>query len=68
MSDKILTEAYAKLSALEEGEVPLDDLHDKAIDLLDDMLYALPEEEQYGEKGDILRYAIGRLQEVGRAR
>ena len=36
-------------------------LHDAAIDLLDDMLAS----EQYSEQGDVLRYAIKRLQEVG---
>lgn len=43
-------------------------LHNATIDFLDDMLASLGEEEQYSEKGDILRYAIKRLQEVGLGR
>ena len=63
MTDKVLTETYARLIAIEETR---DDssLHDAAIDLLDDMLA----NEQYSEKADVLRYAIKRLQEVGLGR
>lgn len=47
-------------------EVPvkenIDDIHTRAIDLVDDLLFELPEAEQYGEKGDILRYILQRLQ------
>ena len=48
----------------QEEQAPI--LHDKAIDLLDDMLENLTDEEdRYGEKGDVLRYALKRLQQVG---
>ena len=40
----------------------VDDIHTRAIDLIDDMLFELPQDEQYGEKGDILRYIMQRLQ------
>lgn len=40
----------------------IDDIHTRAIDLVDDMLFELPQDEQYGEKGDILRYILQRLQ------
>ena len=40
----------------------VDDVHTKAIELVDDMLFNLPEDEQYGERGDILRYILQRLQ------
>ena len=43
-------------------------IHDRAIDYLDDLLNALSEEDQYGPRGDMLRYAIKRLQEVGLGR
>jgi len=111
MTDKILKEAFDKLSAIEENdeledtpyqnykpeeandqydkktgkwsrsgqydhpdheeiEETRDDanLHDAAIDLLDDILASLDKDNQYGEKGDVLRYAIKRLQEVGLGR
>ena len=110
MTDKILKEAYDKLTAIEEAddyvpqskeererersmrdarnstgeedsrafdhvtgsnndeleEASSDDMHTKAIDLLDNMLNA--QQDQYGEQADILRYAIKRLQEVGLGR
>ena len=48
----------------QEEEAPI--LHDKAIDMLDDMLDALEsEEDRYGGKGDVIRYALTRLQQVG---
>lgn len=50
----------------QEEQAPV--LHEKAIDLLDDMLDALGEEDRYGERGDVLRYALKRLQEVGLGR
>lgn len=40
-----------------------DDIPTKAIELIDDTLAGLGEEEQYGERGDILRYILTRLQE-----
>jgi hypothetical protein len=39
-----------------------DDIPTKAIDWVDDVLDSLSEEDQYGEKGDILRYILQRLQ------
>lgn len=40
-----------------------DSIHDKTIDFLDDMLAGLDRNDQYGEKGDMLRYALTRLQQ-----
>ena len=40
-----------------------DDTATKAIELIDDTLAGLSEEEQYGERGDILRYILTKLQE-----
>lgn len=37
-------------------------MHSVAIDYVDDMLAQLNDEEQYGEKGDVLRYIIAKLQ------
>lgn len=65
MSDKLLKEAFDKLTAIEEATG--DDIHTQAIDLLDDML-ASSGDDYYSEKGEILRYAIRRLQEVGAGR
>ena len=63
MSDKILKEAFDKISAIEEA---MDDsIHDKTIDFLDDMLAGLDKNEQYGERGDMLRYALTTLQAIG---
>jgi Tfp pilus assembly protein PilP len=56
------------MNKLGENDGSIDSIHDKAIDLLDDILDSLGEEERYGEKGDILRYALKRLQEVGLGR
>lgn len=44
------------------NEVAGDTIQDKAIDWIDDLLAALPEKEQYGEKGDILRFILKRIQ------
>jgi hypothetical protein len=41
----------------------VDDIPTKAIELIDDALAGLSEEEQYGERGDILRYILQRLQQ-----
>ena len=56
-----LTKRTPKKKRVKESD---DNLHDAAIDLLDDMLA----DEQYSEQGDVLRYAIKRLQEVGLGR
>ncbi len=53
--------------SIDEGTDP-EVLHDAAIDMLDDMLDALPEEDRYGPKGDVIRYALKRLQETGLGR
>ena len=37
-------------------------MHNVAIDYVDDMLAQLNDEEQYGPKGDVLRYIISKLQ------
>lgn len=43
-------------------EIAPDVIHDVAIDYVDDMLAQLSDEEQYNEKGDVLRYILSRLQ------
>ena len=50
------------LTGAEPIKENVDDIPTKAIDLIDDMLFALPENEQYGERGDILRYILQCLQ------
>jgi len=65
-----LTDKMNSEQPVEEGEVSTSTneyLHAAAIEMLDDMLdnSAI---DQYGEKGDVLRYAIKRLQEVGLGR
>jgi hypothetical protein len=50
------------LTGAEPIKEDVDDIPTKAIDLIDDMLFALPENEQYGEKGEILRYILQCLQ------
>lgn len=39
-----------------------DSINDLAIDMVDDMLDSLPEKEQYGQRGDILRHILKCLQ------
>jgi len=41
----------------------VDDIPTMAIDYVDDMLDSLGEEEQYGVRGEILRYILSRLQQ-----
>jgi len=48
-------------------EATSDDLHTRAIEMLDDML-SEPQFDQYGDTADVIRYAIKRLQEVGLGR
>lgn len=55
------TERLKELAGMISEDV--DDIPTKAIELIDGMLYNLDKEEQYGERGDILRYILTRLQE-----
>lgn len=52
-------EEMKKLAGIEEN---IDDIPTQAIDFIDDMLARLPEQEQYGTQGDILRYILQQLQ------
>jgi len=54
---------YLTDTPINEYNENIDDVPTMAIDLIDDMLDALSEEEQYGVRGDIFRYILGRLQE-----
>jgi len=47
-----------------EMEPSMDDVQTKAVDLIDDMLSSLQgaDEEHYGDRGDVLRYILQKLQ------
>ena len=54
-----------ELAGVQLNEAADDDIHTKAVDLMDDMLSNLNQQAQYGEQGDIIRYIVSKLQGQG---